>query len=128
MLSMPSRRLRSLFVWSAVAPHPSGPVRKYWTNLFYRPRSTALRGCHAPGPASPDPASPPGLGAHKTGDMIPTLAPIGALPDDQFGLCAVLSGGPTDAQLHLRLGLARSVRRGDGLHCRDVNLAHACIG
>src|SRR5262249_4131109 len=53
----PRRRLRSPFVWSALAPHPSGPVQKYWTSLSFRPRSTATRGYRAPGPANPDPGS-----------------------------------------------------------------------
>jgi len=49
----------------------------------------------------------------------------GAFPDDQFGLCAVFSLGPTGARLHLRVALARSVRRGDRLRCHDLNRTRA---
>ena len=49
----------------------------------------------------------------------------GAFPDDQFGLCAVFSLGPTGARLHLRVALARSVRRGDRLRCHDLNRTQA---
>ena len=44
---------------------------------------------------------------------------------NQFGLRAVFPLEPAGARLHLRVGLARSVRRGDRLRCHDLNRTRA---